>query len=206
MKLNFFLIVVFSFSFLTQFEAQRRSISVKGYTRKDGTYVRPHIRSYNSGKTYSTGSSSSSYSSSYLSDSNDSNIDSKTSSDGYLTFTSNYNGDKIEKSNLISIQNSDLETQAGNIIYLSVLYYKDKVIDICPISKNIIDKWAFDEINHSFNKNNLSSEDALDLVSNYGWNINKEKISKSFRYTRFDDKGLPNYLIKKIEAVKLKQP
>ncbi|WP_265426630.1 hypothetical protein [Chryseobacterium sp. YIM B08800] len=204
MKFKILLLLIFSFSFLSQFEAQRRTTSVKGYTRKDGTYVRPHTRSYNSGRSYS--SSGSNYSSSYqsISDKNDSG--STTFSGDYLTSTSSYKGDKIEKSSLISTQNSDLETEDGNIIYLSVLYYKDKVIDICPISKNIFNSWTFDEINHSFNKNNLSSEDALDLVSNYGWSINKEKISKSFRFAMYDDKGLPNYLTKKMEAIKLKQP
>lgn len=204
MKFKILLLLIFSFSFLSQFEAQRRTTSVKGYTRKDGTYVRPHTRSYNSGRSYS--SSGSNYSSSYQSISDKNDSESTTFSGDYLTSTSSYKGDKIEKSSLISTQNSDLETEDGNIIYLSVLYYKDKVIDICPISKNIFNSWAFDEINHSFNKNNLSSEDALDLVSNYGWSINKEKISKSFRFAMYDDKGLPNYLTKKMEAIKLKQP
>lgn len=204
MKFKILLLLIFSFSFLSQFEAQRRTTSVKGYTRKDGTYVRPHTRSYNSGRSYS--SSGSNYSSSYQSISDKNDSESTTFSGDYLTSTSSYKGDKIEKSSLISTQNSDLETEDGNIIYLSVLYYKDKVIDICPISKNIFNSWDFDEINHSFNKNNLSSEDALDLVSNYGWSINKEKISKSFRFAMYDDKGLPNYLTKKMEAIKLKQP
>ncbi len=203
MKLKFLLLIIFSFSFLTQIEAQRRTTSVKGYTREDGTYVRPHTRSYNSGSSYSSSSYQSSPSYSSSSDESYSKFK-KTSSGDYLASTSNYNGDRIEKSNLISIQNSDFEMEDGNIIYLSVLYYNDKVIDICPISKNIIDDWAFDEVNHSFNKNNLTPQDALDLVSNYGWRISKDKISRSFRYVSSYDKVLPNYLIKKIEAVKLK--
>lgn len=205
MKLKFLLLTIFALSFLAQVEAQRRSTSVKGYTRKDGTYVRPHTRSYNSGSIYS--SSGSRNSSSYSSNSEERYSESKkTISSQYLTSTSNYNGDRIEKSNLVSIQNSDLDTDDGNIIYLSVLYYNDKVIDICPITKNIINKWAFDEVNHSFNKNNLTPQDALDLISNYGWSVSNEKISKDFRYVSSYDKGFPNYLSKKIEAVKLKQP
>ena len=203
MKLKFLLSVIFFFSFLTQIEAQRRSTSVKGYTRKDGTYVRPHTRSYNSGSSYSSGGSHNA--SSYSSGSKESYSESKKNvSSQYLTSTSNFNGDRIEKSKLISIQNSDFETEDGNVIYLSVLYYNDKVIDICPITKNIIDDWAFDEVNHSFNKNNLTPQDALDLVSNYGWRISKDKISRSFRYSSPYDKGFPNYLIKKIEMIKLK--
>lgn len=203
MKLKFLLLVIFSFSFLTQIEAQRRSTSVKGYTRKDGTYVRPHTRNYNSGSSYSSRSYQNTPS--YSSSSDESYSESKKTFSGqYLTSTSNYKGDKIEKSNLVSIQNSDLETDDGTIIYLSVLYYNDKVIDICPITKNIIDDWAFDEVNHSFNKNNLTPQDALDLVSNYGWRISKDKISRSFRYPSPYDKGFPNYLIKKIEVIKLK--
>lgn len=201
MKLKFLLLIIFSLSFFAQYEAQRRSTSVKGYTRKDGTYVRPHTRNYNSRSSYS----SKSYTSPYLSDFDENSSKSKNLISGqYLTSTSKYNGNKIEKSNLTSIQNSDVDVIDGNVIYLSVLYYNDKIIDICPISKNIIDNWAFDEVNHSFNKNSITPENALDLISNYGWRVNDEKISKSFRYTSTYDEGLPNYLVKKFEAIKLK--
>ncbi|MCS4304247.1 hypothetical protein [Chryseobacterium sp. BIGb0232] len=200
MNFKLILLFIFSFSFLSSISAQKRTTSVKGYTRKDGTYVRSHTRSYSSGSGYSSYGSNlnGSYSSSDTLDS----MDSKKNQNGqYLTSTKSINGDKIVKSTLTMIQDYDENYLEGNIIYLSVLYYKEQVIDICPITKNYSD-WNFDDTYHSFNKNKLSSEDALDLISNYGWSIYNEKISKNFRY--YTDKKQPQYLSKKIEAIKLK--
>lgn len=179
--------------------AQRRTTSVKGYTRKDGTYVKPHSRSYNSGSGYSSYHSNESYSS-YTSPSSDSK---NTQNGEYLTYTSNYNGERIEKSKLNTVQNSGEENKEGNIIYVSVLYYKDQILDICPVPKNIIDNWEFKNVTHSFDKDQITSDDALDLVSNYGWSISREKIRKNFEYISSFDKGSPEYLTKKIEAIKL---
>ena len=202
MKLKFLFLLIFSFSFFTITDAQKRSTSVKGYTRKDGTYVRPHTRSYNSGSGYSSYSSDS-----YLtgtSSSNESSYESKKEQKGeYLKITSNYRGEKIEKSELNTIQNSDSETESGNIIYLSVLYYNNKIIDVCPITRGYLD-WEFDEVQHSFDKNKITPEDALDLVSNYGWSISNEKIRKNFKYVSYSDKKYPSYLLKTFEVVKLK--
>lgn len=201
MKLKFLLLFIFSFSFLYQIDAQRRTTSVKGYTRKDGTYVRPHTRSYTSGSGYSSYGSGStgSYSSSFAPTSSDS----KNSQNGeFLTSTSRYNGEKIVKSQLNKFTDTDENYLDGNIIYLSVLYYNNKVIDICPIKKDYND-WSFSEVYHSFNKNKLSSEDALDLISNYGWSLNNDKLRKNFQYS--SDKNSPAYLVKTIEAMKLQQ-
>ncbi|PIF43925.1 hypothetical protein CLU96_0849 [Chryseobacterium sp. 52] len=184
MKLKFFLLLFFTFSFLTQLDAQRRTTSVKGYTRKDGTYVKPHTRDYNSGSVYSSYKSTSggNYNSSYSDNERNSTDYKKVKNGQYLTYTSDYNGDKIEKSKLTIIQNFDKESEDGNIIYLSVLYYNGNVIDICPVSKNIINNWDFNNINHSIDKDKLTSEHALDLISNYQWSISKEKITKNFKY------------------------
>lgn len=200
MKFKLISLLFFSFAFVSQINAQRRSTSVKGYTKKDGTYVRPHTRNYSSGSSYSLFNSSSTrsnYSSS-------TELQKQQNNEQYLTYTSNYNGEKIEKSKLGVVQNYDEEQDSGNIIYVSVLYYNNIVLDICPVSRNIINKWEFDNVTHSFDKNKITSDNALELVSNYGWSISNQRISKSFKYASVYDKGSPTYLTKKIEAIKLK--
>lgn len=201
MKPQFILLFIFSLSFLYQVDAQRRTTSVKGYTRKDGTYVRPHTRSYTSGSGYSSYSSglTEGHSSSFDTIFSDSKND---QSGEYLTSTSKYNGEKIVKSQLNKVPDADENYLEGNIIYLSVLYYNNKVIDICPIKKDYND-WSFNEVYHSFNKSKLSSEDALDLISNYGWSLSNDKLRKTFQYS--SDKNSPSYLVKTIEAMKLQQ-
>ncbi|WP_223557835.1 hypothetical protein [Chryseobacterium lathyri] len=204
MKLRFLLIFISLLSSLTQMDAQRKTTSVKGYTRKDGTYVRPHTRNHNSGIGHSSYNSDGGLSSSDSSESETSINNKKMQSGQYLNYTSEYDGDKIEKSKLISIQNSDPESKDGNIIYLSVLYYNGNIIDICPVTKNIINKWDFDSIYHSIDQDKLTPEHALDLISNYHWSIYKEKITKSFKYVSSYDKPFPSYLAKSIESIKLK--
>lgn len=206
MKLKILLSFLFLFSILTQMDAQRRTTSVKGYTRKDGTYVKPHSRSYNSGSGYSSYSSGSggSNTSSYLGNDKSYTDSKKSSPNQYLSYTSDYNGDKIEKSKLTVLPDFDENYLEGNIIYLSVLYYNGKVIDICPVTKNIINKWDFDNIYHSIDQDKLTPEHALDLISNYHWSIYKEKITKSFKYISSYEKPFPSYLTKSIEAIKLK--
>lgn len=191
MKLKFFLLLIFSLSFLNQFEAQRRSTSVKGYTRKDGTYVRPHTRSYNSGSGYSSYSSSSGSSGNYISSS---------------TNTPNYQYTPSESFEKEGIQDSKLnvteDKNSGTKIYLSVLYYNDKIIDICPITRSYND-WDFDRVYHSFNKSLITAEDALELVTNYNWAIKGENITKDFKY-EYPKKGNTKFLKKKIEKVNIK--
>jgi len=202
MNFKFLLFLIFSCSFFVQIEAQKRTTSVRGYTRKDGTYVRPHTRSYTAGSGYSSYNSNTNFSSeedySYKNLSKEKeNSDSK-----YLTKTSDYDGETIEVSKLNAIQNTDTSNEEGNVIYISVLYYNDKIIDICPIPRSIINKWDFDDVYHYIDKDEITSEHALDLISNYNWNLYKEKISKGFKYT--SERKFPPYLKKKIESIKLK--
>lgn len=207
MKIKLLLLFIFSFSFLAQIEAQRRTTSVRGYTRKDGTYVKPHTRSYNSGNGYSSSSYGSANLGSTSSEENYSykNLakDEENSDSRYLLKTSDYNGETIELSKLNAIQNTDTTNEEGNIIYISVLYYNGKIIDICPITKGY-GSWSFNNIYHSFNRNKITSDDALELITNYGWEIHNEKIGKSYKFELNSDKKLPNCFTKKIEALKLK--
>jgi len=202
MNYKVILLLIFSCSFLVKIEAQKRTTSVRGYTRKDGTYVKPHNRSYTAGSGYSSYNSDTNFSNEDSSSYQNLNDDKVNSDSKYLVKTSDYNGETIELSKLSSIQNTDTSNEEGNVIYVSVLYYNDKVIDVCPISKNIINNWDFNNVYHFIDKNEITPEHALDLISNYNWNLYKEKISKGFMYT--SDKKFPSYLKKKIESLKLK--
>ena len=173
---------------------------MRGYTRKDGTYVRPHTRSYTAGSGYSSYNSNTNFSSEE--DYSYKNLSKENSDSKYLTKTSDYDGETIEVSKLNAIQNTDTSNEEGNVIYISVLYYNDKIIDICPIPRNIINKWDFDDVYHYVDKDEITSEHALDLISNYNWNLYKEKIFKGFKYT--SERKFPPYLKKKIESIKLK--
>ncbi|WP_407534516.1 hypothetical protein [Elizabethkingia miricola] len=187
-KALFFLLTIICVSHLA---AQRRSTTVKSYYKKDGTFVRSHTRDYNSGSGISH---SGGYSGIYT-----------TEETGNVPVNqlSILSVNKKELSGKAKIKESPLSASdaEGIIIFLSVLRYNGKTIDICPISRNIIGDWKFNDLEHRFDKNLISAEDALDLASNYGWNIRNEKISKSF-YS-FSEKKFPAYLTQTIEAIKL---
>lgn len=63
MSVRYFLFILLVIFLTTDVVAQKIKTNVKGYFRKDGTYVRPNTRTYNLGK--STNSNSSSYNSSF---------------------------------------------------------------------------------------------------------------------------------------------
>lgn len=203
--------------------AQRKTTSVKGYYRKDGTYVRPHTRHYNAGSgTYS--------SSSYGTPSNDNdttdNIQLTTlniatlEKKEYSTSTSKYKyekGTKITPTTLVTDNLEGNQSTAtdtlkpkqeaqsdGIIIYVSVLRYNGKTIDICPITRDYSDDWDFNKVRHRFAKSTVTAEEALQLVSEYGWTISEEDLKKDFSYDYIASKGFPKYLTRTIEAMKLK--
>ena len=190
--------------------AQRRSTNVKGYTRKDGTYVRPHVRGYaaGSGSTASYGYSN----------------DSPSKKDEIALTTLNFSvaadrtddkttylkekGQKIALTSLNFI-NSENDTAnlkdktegSGIVFYVSVLRYKGKTLDICTIPRSY-GSWEFEKVSHEFQKKDITTEDALDLVSNYGWSISNDKISRNFTYD-YNSKGLPSFLTKTTEAIRV---
>jgi hypothetical protein len=203
--------------------AQRRTTSVKGYYRKDGTYVKPHTRHYNTGSgAYSSGSSGT------YSNDNDTteNIQLTTLDVGtiekteYTHSTSKYKyekGAKIAPTTLVTANIDDSLTLTSNtikpkqerqidgvVIYVSVLRYNGKTIDVCPITRGYSDDWDFNKIRHRFNKSAITSEEALQLVSEYGWSISGEDLKKDFSYDHILNKGFPKYLTRTIEAMKLK--
>ncbi|QNN42942.1 hypothetical protein [Pedobacter roseus] len=206
------LLLLLSVLLMTSAFAQRRTTSVKGYYRKNGTYVSPHTRSYTAG-------TSTQYSSTGGATADDDKIASTTlkfsnSSETNLgsdnIIIAKYKGQKIALTKLKFINeeatddtliSKDRNPGSGIVFYVSVLRYKDKTLDVCPIPRGYSD-WSFEKVDHKFDKKLLSTEDALDLISNYGWRIYNDQISKDFSYS-YNDKGFPPYLTKTIEAIKV---
>lgn len=192
---------------------QKRTTSVKGYTRKDGTYVRPHTRGY------TPGSGSTSTYSYNVSTSNPKDKEIEPTSLKFLTETKTnaspdylgsvkYKGQKIGLTTLKfiggepdidNIDSKGRRTESAIVFYVSVLRYKGKTLDICPVPRDY-SGWSFDKVEHKFDKKLISTEDALDLISNYDWRIYSDKIEKNFSYS-FSDRGFPTYLTKTIEAI-----
>lgn len=192
--------------------AQRRSTNVRGYTRKDGTYVRPHVRGYTAGSgstsSYSYGNSSTPKSDEIalttLKFASVNVNDGASAKPAYIK----EKGQKIALTTLNFIKsegdsaNLEDKTEVGGIVfYVSVLRYKGKTLDICTITRSY-GRWDFEKVSHEFQKKDITTEDALDLVSNYGWSISNDKMSKNFEYD-YDNKGLPSFLTKTTEAIRV---
>lgn len=192
--------------------AQRRSTSVRGYTRKDGTYVRPHVRGYTAGSggssSYSSGNSSALKSDEIaFTTLKFAAVDVNDGSGAKPAYIKE-KGQRIALTTLKFINSGDEDanlkdkTEVGGIVfYVSVLRYKGKTLDICTIPRSY-GRWDFEKVSHEFQKKDITTEDALDLVSNYGWNISNDEISKNFQYD-YSSKGLPSFLTKTIEAIRV---
>lgn len=208
------ILFLLTFLLMTSALAQKRTTSVKGYYRKDGTYVSPHTRGY------TAGSSTSLQNSSIRGvDSKDDKISlttlkfsnsSETNAGSDNSIITKYKGQKIALTKLKLINEDVIDdtlslgqkkSDVGIVFYVSVLRYKDKTLDVCPIPRGYSD-WSFEKVEHKFDKKLLNTEDALDLISNYGWRIYNDEISKDFSYS-YNDKGFPSYLTKTIEAIKV---
>lgn len=192
-------------------EAQKTT-NVKGYYRKDGTYVRPHTRT--------TKGSSTSKISNYSTSKNKNRKEVKSddiisttltiveiddSDFSETTLSKHYpKNEKIIATQLVELS-SDSNTESnsdGVIIYVSVLRYNGITLDICPITRGILGDWEFSKVQHRFLKTKISADEALDLISNYGWQVKGNDIIKDYSYS-YNDKGLPKYLTKTTEAIKL---
>lgn len=225
MRYKNILLFIFTFFIAGQIFAQKKTTSVKGYYRKDGTYVRPHTRTYNAGSSsYSSGS----YSSTYVNKDTAENIpltglqmEALTKTE-YQTTTANSKYQKGVKISPSTLQiDGEPEYQGATIIsdtikakqeirnnslviYISVLRYNGKAIDICPITRNYSGDWDFNKVQHRFIKTAITAEEALQLVADYEWIISGEELKKDFSYDYFSSKGFPKYLTKTIEVMKLK--
>lgn len=193
--------------------AQRKTTSVKSYYRKDGTYVSSHTRSYTPGSSSSSDPAYTAYAST------EKNVMPTTlklidvSNSGEAKSNNFYpvvKGKKITLTTLKFINDKSLndtskiestQQNLGIVFYVSVLRYNGKTLDICPIPRGYSD-WSFEKVEHKFSKKQLTTEDALDLISNYGWRIYNDEISKDFSYS-YGDKGFPKYLTKTTEAIRV---
>ncbi len=145
---NFYLILL-SLSFLLG-HSQRKTTSVKGYYRKNGTYVKPHTRSYNSS------SSNYSYGSGYSAE-NNTNDSIKINNLSLMEINSSeIKKGKTRISNLKKVSDEN----EGVIFYVSVLRYNGMVIDICPIKRDYSNNWDFDNVKHIIDKNLITPEEA----------------------------------------------
>lgn len=109
----------------------------------------------------------------------------------------------IPLSNISIADSNEIKNEnVGKILVLSVLRYKNKIIDICPIT--IEDKRLPTSFTHSFKKNTIPIELVLDLISNYEWKIEGDIVSKNFYPSLKNDFKYPKEIESTFEAVKLK--
>ncbi len=197
--MKYIVLLITSFILLFSDVDAQKSTRVKGYYRKDGTYVRPHYRSTNRSK-------STTRTSNYNSFNTTDNSEIKRVSSSSLTVNNStldvekkrdWLGRKFEiaPSALISSDSSE------NIVYISVLRYQNEVIDICAIGRNYKGEYELTGAFHKFLKDKISNDHALELISKYGWEINNDFLSKRF-YSSSSGKG-PSYLTKTLEALRL---
>lgn len=178
-------------------DAQRRTTSVKGYTRKNGTYVKPHIRSYKSGwGSYS--SSSSSYSgSSYASNENREIVESTLMAQLIVSDKDKKKG-KVEEIEIQEVVNdSTITSQETFYIDVYVLRYNDIILDIMAAPREAI---SFHP-KYQFHKDKVPSDVVIDLVSNFGWTLKNDILSKT--YYSFESDKDPKYLSRKKERIQL---
>lgn len=178
-------------------DAQRRTTSVKGYTRKNGTYVKPHTRSYKSGSgSYS--SSSSSYSgSSYASNENREIVESTLMAQLIVSDKDKKKG-KVEEIEIQEVVNdSTFTSQETFYIDVYVLRYNDIILDIMAAPREAI---SFHP-KYQFHKDKVPSDVVIDLVSNFGWTLKDDILSKTY-YSFGRDKD-PKYLSRKKERIQL---
>lgn len=178
-------------------DAQRRTTSVKGYTRKNGTYVKPHTRSYKSGSgSYS--SSSSSYSgSSYASNENREIVESTLMAQLIVSDKDKKKG-KVEEIEIQEVVNdSTFTSQETFYIDVYVLRYNDIILDIMAAPREAI---SFHP-KYQFHKDKVPSDVVIDLVSNFGWTLKDDILSKT--YYSFESDKDPKYLSRKKERIQL---
>ena len=87
------------------------------------------------------------------------------------------------------------------VIYLSVLRYRGKIIDVSPISRDFSGEEDYSRIVHKLSKASLEPSDALEMVSNYGWQATGNKLYKL--YSTYNQKD-PSFISRAIESRKIK--
>ncbi|WP_148289315.1 hypothetical protein [Fibrella aestuarina] len=97
--------------------------------------------------------------------------------------------------------NQDTTGKSSSAIYLSVLRYRGKVIDISPIGRDYSGEEDYSRTVHKSSRSSLDPSDALEMVSNYGWQVTGSKLYKS--YSSYNQKD-PSFISRTIELIRLK--
>lgn len=166
--------------------SQRRTTQVRSYTRKDGTYVSSHSRSYKAGKSTSGGS--------YHLSSSDYNSDKPSIESELFAYAPNAKGKYEEIDDATNKEAQDFYIEAH------ILRYEGNILDINPVSRDNLSSG----VKHQFSKEFIPGDIALELVSDYGWSLRDGTLSKTF-YDFSRDKE-PQYLTRKKEKIKISLP
>lgn len=185
--------------------AQRRTTSVRGYYRKDGTYVSPHTRHYNAGSSSYSGSSSSRSSSNA---SSEQESETPEISDSNLTVSGRYGTGGYKKAGGYSITPTAMKPDSNGVtMLLAVLRYNGtEVLDICPLQKTIVNydyETSSTSLVFKVRKDRLKEGQVIELLSNWGFYDKDQFLGKSI-YLGYGKNNLPPYLSLKIEALSLK--
>jgi hypothetical protein len=95
---------------------------------------------------------------------------------------------------------------SGITLYVGVLRYKNAVIDICPLPKNVLTyeyESSFAALHFKILKSRVSGEDEFELTTKYKFQLRDGYLLKQV-YLGSGKIDLPEYLNLKIEAVTLK--
>lgn len=208
-------------------------VRVRGYSRKDGTYVRPHTRSYPGG---GSGSSSSSLpASSRFSDDDDddndrygskiaSTVDGKSISISQKKFKkgayrvspnltliransySSYAVPIYEVDNLTLATSTEDTTSAP--VYLSVMRVNGKVADIVPFPRSTLggDADFGRPFYHIIDKSYLTTDQVLELIDKYRFTLSEGTLKKMVDVSSqySPPLDLPSYVSHRLEVIRLR--
>jgi hypothetical protein len=197
-KASIYLIVLLSISFGIEGYSQKKAVNTRSYTRKEGKFTLAQAGSYVAMTSF--GSSVNDYA--------------LFSSADFVVPESDF---KVAPVSIIdSALNSDSQFQllptslttdtSGITLYVGVLRYKNVVIDICPLPKNVLTyeyESSFAALHFKILKTRISGEDAFELTTKYKFQLRDGYLLKQV-YLGSGKIDLPEYLNLKIEAVTLK--
>lgn len=179
--------------------AQKKTTSVRGYYRKDGTYVNPHTRHYNAGS--GSGSSGSSGSTYYTPD--------------LINYDNEINGGSAHAKRVSNPLNKigDIEVMpakvvndtTGIVLIVAVLRYNEVVVDICALARNFF-TFSFDAsagLHFKIQANKFKPEHILELTSKYNFQLKDEHLLKS-EYLGVANMQLPSYMTLSLESLMLR--
>ncbi len=106
-----------------------------------------------------------------------------------------------------TIYPSTIQTDTSGVsLYVGVLRYKNAVIDICPLPKNLLSfdyEVSFASLCFRIPQSKISGEDVFELITKYKFQLKDGFLMKQI-YLGGGKIDLPEYLNLKVEAVTLK--